>query len=114
MPTKSQGINVSFPLSEREEIEKRVRELKLPERGGLSQYFQLLRDLDARMQFVPHYHKADGKLHFYPETEPAELGSSMSNLLMATTKRVLAEKDAAAAKAKSEKAGAKIRPAPST
>ena len=67
MDQKSGPISLSFSPDELLLIEERATALKLPARGGRSQYFQMLLDYEAHFHLTPHYHKADGKLHFYPE-----------------------------------------------
>lgn len=68
MAQNSKGISISFPVEEREEIEKRLKELKLQGRGAMSQYFQMLREYDKVHQLRRYYHEGTGTFHFYPET----------------------------------------------
>lgn len=62
----SATITVSFSPEEVKEIDARVAELKLGERGR-SKYFQMLREYDRVLQLRKHYHEADGDVHFFPE-----------------------------------------------
>jgi hypothetical protein len=61
--TRSQGISFTYEMWE--QIDARCRELKF----GRSQYFQMLADWDLRFHHKIHPHRADGKWHFYPESE---------------------------------------------
>lgn len=61
--TRSQGVSFTHEMWER--IDERCRELKC----GRSQYFQMLVEQDLLFQPQIHAHRADGRWHFFPESD---------------------------------------------